>query len=220
MGIVVQFPRHARASAGSAGYKSGRKSDLETPVSRSIAKTCLPGTPCLDFVSQYQICDCVVPIRRASLDCPPAASHARCSASVVDMGPPYPNLGENQPKTLSGTGHLIIGRFRPMGREVDPHDFGRRILQRRESLKLSQDDLAAAVGQGTKQQTVDNWEHGKVKRPRVLLEIAKALRTSQEWLLYGEGSEELTVDEFWRLMSPDERELAIRLYRATKERAA
>ena len=60
MGIVLRF--HAGTSSG---HKSGRKAVRETPVSRSIGKTNSAGTPRLDLFSQYQTCDCVVPIRSA-----------------------------------------------------------------------------------------------------------------------------------------------------------
>src|SRR5258705_13988612 len=98
MGMVLNFPRH-HARASSRGYKSGRSSDRETPVSRSIDNTNSAGTPRLDFMSQYQTCDWVVPMRSAKGFCPPAKSHARLSASV-DMAAHYPNLGQLQPKNL------------------------------------------------------------------------------------------------------------------------
>lgn len=41
------------------------------------------------------------------------------------------------------------------------------------------------------QQGVDNIEQGIVGKPRNLLELASALSTSPEWLLYAEGAEEV-----------------------------
>lgn len=66
--------------------------------------------------------------------------------------------------------------------------FGKRVAARREKLDMSQADLAAAVGM--KQQGIDSIEHGEVARPRLLKEIAKALKTTQDWLLHKRGSED------------------------------
>ena len=60
---------------------------------------------------------------------------------------------------------------------------------RREKLRLSQPKLAKILN--STQQTVDGWEHGKARRPRLLLELSKALCTTQEWLLRAEGPEEI-----------------------------
>jgi transcriptional regulator with XRE-family HTH domain len=67
---------------------------------------------------------------------------------------------------------------------------GKRIRKRREALRLSQPKLAKILD--CPQQTIDGWEHGKAKRPRLLLELSKALCTTQEWLLREEGPEEVT----------------------------
>ncbi len=61
-------------------------------------------------------------------------------------------------------------------REVDPATLGRRVAARRGKLALSQEALAARVGM--KQQGIDAIEQGRVKRPRLLRELARALQTS------------------------------------------
>lgn len=66
---------------------------------------------------------------------------------------------------------------------------GNRIRKRRKALGVSQPKLAKILG--CPQQTIDGWEHGKAKRPRLLLELAIALCTTQEWLLRAEGPEEV-----------------------------
>lgn len=68
-------------------------------------------------------------------------------------------------------------------------DIGNRIVKRRKALGLSQPKLAKILD--CPQQTIDGWEHGKARRPRLLLELAKALCTTQEWLLKAEGPEEV-----------------------------
>jgi len=72
-------------------HRSGLSLCRGMPVSFSIDKTNSAGTPRLESLSQYQICDWVVPSRRASLDWPPTASHARCSASF-DMTRDHINI--------------------------------------------------------------------------------------------------------------------------------
>src|SRR5882672_1425249 len=95
---------HVRATSG---HKSGRNSPREMPVSRSIDNTNSAGTPRFDFSSQYQTCDCVVPIRSAKRFWPPASSHARLSA--FDMNSTYPNLGQMQLKNLCRTTDRNLG---------------------------------------------------------------------------------------------------------------
>ncbi len=56
-------------------------------------------------------------------------------------------------------------------------------------MELTQHQLAFAVGM--RQQGIDDIEHGEVSRPRLLREIARALKTSEEWLLWREGPEEV-----------------------------
>ena len=73
-------------------------------------------------------------------------------------------------------------------KEVDAAAFGRRMRLRRAKLGLSQEMLAERVGM--KQQGIDAIEQGRVKRPRLLREIAAALATSEDWLLWRRGGEE------------------------------
>lgn len=218
MGKVIQL-HEARASVG---HRSGRSSSRGTPVSRSIDSTNSAGTPRLDFSSQYQTIDCVVPMRSANGFWPPATPQARLSASV-DMPPQYQDFSITQPKSLCGTDYRILGRF-PVMRKVDKIAFGSRVARRRVALKLNQTEVAKAVGM--KQQGVDAIENGRVARPRLLKELAVALRTTQEWLLWHEGDEdapELDPDEILALLrrlKPARRKLAIRMLRAMEEEEA
>lgn len=194
---------HARASS-SAGYKSGLNSERETPVSRSIGSTNSPGTPRLERMSQYQTCDCVVPIRSAKGFCPPAASQARLSAS--DIGALYPNLGGLQPKNLWGPNNRNFGSILPMSRqEIDPIEFGQRVRARRVELGMSQAELAEKSGQS--QSNIGWIEQGKAKKPaKQVLPLVDALRTSTDWLLYGTGEKETGL----RLLSDHE---IVQIYR-------
>lgn len=186
MGDVIQLPsRHGRASAGSVGYKSGRNSWRGIPVSRSIGKTNSPGTPFFDLSSQYQTCDCVVPIRSAKGFCPPATSQARRNAAF-DMQPFYPLLGEKQPKNLCVGRYLKFGYMAPM-REIDKDAFARRVIARLNKLEMSQS--AAARQLGVPQQTMQNICRGMVAHPRFINELAELLLTTREWLLFGNGPE-------------------------------
>ena len=60
-----------------------------------------------------------------------------------------------------------------------------RIKAIREEAEMSQQDLAALSGVG--QSTIGMIESGERKNPRNLLEIAKALKVSAEWLKTGRG---------------------------------
>lgn len=70
--------------------------------------------------------------------------------------------------------------------------FGRRVATRREKLQLSQPDLAELIGMS--QQGIHSIEAGESGRPRKLIELADALRTSTIWLLKGTGPEEIPDD--------------------------
>lgn len=87
-------------------------------------------------------------------------------------------------------------------REVDPAALGRRIALRRAKLGLSQEALAARIGM--KQQGVDAIEQGRVKRPRLLRELARALRTTEDWLLFRRGPEEPAAAEQKRVPAGQE----------------
>lgn len=213
MGDVVRL--HAGASAG---HKSGRSSSRGIPVSRSIGSTNSAGTPRLDLVSQYETICCLVPMRSAKGFCPPATSQARRNASL-DMGAPYPILGEKQPKNQCATGNLLFGIPSPMEMD-DPVAFARRIVARRSALGMSQADLRKALG--VPQQTLGNWERGKVKRARMLLELSEALATTPQWLLRGEGPEsvgavtehaEKEITETIQEISEDNRKILLRVAR-------
>ncbi|SRR5258708_8216595 len=208
MGIVIRLQqRHARASSG---HKSGRNSLRETPVSRSMDNTNSAGTPRLDFVSQYQTCDWVVPMRSAKGFCPPAKSQASLSASV-DMGPQYPILGHLQPKNLCRTANLDFGSLEPM-KEANPIAFGNRVRERRNAHGMSQTRLADLSGYS---QTNIGWvEKGKAKRPHIQAEaLAQALRTPTEYLLWGTGPKEIgppimnddELRESYNILSPEDR---------------
>lgn len=77
-------------------------------------------------------------------------------------------------------------------RSVDKKAFGKRVAAKRKARGLSQPALAEAVGMS--QQGINNLEQGVVQRPRGLIELAAALRTTPEWLLYGEGIETVAID--------------------------
>lgn len=74
---------------------------------------------------------------------------------------------------------------------VDKAAFGRRVAARRDELKLSQGQLAELVGMG--QQGIDAIEQGRVARPRMLRELATTLKTTERWLLWREGPQELAT---------------------------
>ncbi len=58
-----------------------------------------------------------------------------------------------------------------------------RVKARRVELNLTQSKLASMVG--LKQQSIQQIESGNVKRPRFIIEIAKALKCDPDWLING-----------------------------------
>ncbi|RKR53193.1 helix-turn-helix protein [Yokenella regensburgei] len=60
-----------------------------------------------------------------------------------------------------------------------------RLKQKRIELNLTQTQLAELSG--TNQQTIQQVESGKTKRPRYIVELAQALKCDPLWLLYGTG---------------------------------
>lgn len=98
---------------------------------------------------------------------------------------------------------------------VDKRAFGARLKARRERLGLSQDDLATAVAM--RQQGIVNIEQGVVSRPRHLRELAAVLGTTEEWLLWKEGPEELDENTeavaLLQALSPEKRRAAMRFLR-------
>jgi transcriptional regulator with XRE-family HTH domain len=104
------------------------------------------------------------------------------------MESPYPFLGIFQPRTLSKTVNREFGRFADMV-DTSAKGLGKRIKKRRKQLGLSQPKLAKALS--IPQQTIAGWESGVSRRPRYLLEAAKVLCTTEEWLLREEGPEEI-----------------------------
>lgn len=185
MGNVIDL-QHARASI-SEGHKSGRNSERETPVSRSIGKTNSAGTPFFDRLSQYQTSDCLVPMSSASLSWLPARSHARLSAST-DMSVPYPNLGSGQPKNMLRTRNPNFGKL--WGMKPDPVEFGRRVRERRDEMRWSQTRLAKEAGMSDT--NIGVIERGEMKDPRKqALILAEALLVTPDWLLTGRGQKEL-----------------------------
>lgn len=221
--MLLKFPKRSHVRA-SAGHKSGRKSDLGIPVACSIDKTNSAGTPLLERVSQYQTCDCVVPIRSAKGFCPPATSQARFKASL-DMAPGYLNLGDVQQKNLCMTPYLSFGNLGAMKKVVDKKAFGERVTRRRTKLGLSQGEVAKAVGM--KQQGVQNIEAGIVARPRAMMELAAILETTEKWLLWKEGPEELRkrassaelkeIQETYQTLSGSARAIALRFFRSLRD---
>jgi len=69
-------------------------------------------------------------------------------------------------------------------RQIDKEAFGRRLADARNRAKLTQAQLADATGYT--QQSIQGFEDGKVARPGSIAEIASALGTTIDWLLYGD----------------------------------
>lgn len=60
-----------------------------------------------------------------------------------------------------------------------------RVKDSMNAMDLSQSALAKLVG--VSQPTINDLLHGRIEKPRFILPLANALKTTPEWLLYGEG---------------------------------
>lgn len=69
-------------------------------------------------------------------------------------------------------------------RPIDKQAFGRRLAEARKRAKLTQAQLADATGYT--QQSIQGFEDGQVARPGAIAEIASALGTTIDWLLYAD----------------------------------
>lgn len=76
-------------------------------------------------------------------------------------------------------------------RRVDKPAFAARVRRRMESLNTNPTAVARALG--LRQQTVDNIVQAKVGRPGFIVELARVLCTTTDWLLWEEGPEEIEV---------------------------
>ncbi|MBS7782419.1 MULTISPECIES: XRE family transcriptional regulator [Providencia] len=77
-----------------------------------------------------------------------------------------------------------------------------RVKNKRMILGLTQSELADTVG--TTQQSIEQLESGKTKRPRFLPELAKALNCTVEWLITGQEkkSDILLPESDWGGVEP------------------
>ncbi len=71
-------------------------------------------------------------------------------------------------------------------------NLGIRLKQARLKKKLTQEELAEIVG--IKQQAVQRIEAGKVRSTSYVVQLAKALNVTSEWLALGEGSDTDALD--------------------------
>jgi len=83
-----------------------------------------------------------------------------------------------------------------MGSKVVNPELGKRIRKARLAAGMSQPELAMKCGLG--QSAIAEIEAGRVRRPKRLREIARALRVSEEWLLDErppEAAQKVTADD-------------------------
>lgn len=106
---------------------------------------------------------------------------------------------------------------KPVEKPVDQIALGARIARRRDALNITQEELAEAVGMS--QQGIGSIELGEVERPRKLREIAAVLGTTQEWLLWEEGPEEVSESPLplWQKLNPQQRRQLMHVMKAMVE---
>jgi transcriptional regulator with XRE-family HTH domain len=178
--MLIKFPTktpHARASADSTGYKSGRNSDLGIPETRSTSKTLSGGTS-----SHCETACGVMPSGAASPAKPPAASIARRSASFLSL-----MAGNSSIALVSSQASLHCAYQASLYAIGVPKEMtiGVRIkLARKRIDGLTQVKLGEAVG--ATGGAVSNWERNSERPdPDKYPKLRKALRVPYKWLLEG-----------------------------------
>ena len=168
MGIVLKFPRHARASTG---YRSGRNSCREMPDTRSSAMTLNGGTSSHCDTACFEI-----PNSSATLVSPPADSSARLSASLRSclMDKISTTALSKSQATVHWTNKVLLYN--------GPMTIGARIRIARKRLDKTQKEVADHFGITV--QAVSAWERGETKDlSRERIEgIATFLEVSRDWL--------------------------------------
>src|SRR5262245_7078989 len=172
MSQIVQFPGHAGAL--SLGYKSGRSSYRDTPVTRSTSKTRKGGTS-----SHWEIAEGEIPRSAASLADVPALSIAAFKARFAMLiGPHLSTTQANGQALLNCRDKArLYSRAMSLGKRI-------RLLRKRRGMTLKQ--LGNAVG--VTDSAVSNWER-EVDRPDIdhIPSIVNALKTTADFLLLGNG---------------------------------
>lgn len=175
MGDIVRF--HARASAGSGGYKSGRNSYRGMPDARSTASTRRGGTS-----SHWQTACAETPTCLPSAAGPPAALIARPNASCVLL-----MVSMSSTALLRSQALLHCGRKAMLYTVV--MTLGNRIRAARERLvpEMTQDMLGGVFGITGK--AVSQWELDTTAPHRNKLpKLARTLKVPLAWLSEGKGA--------------------------------
>ena len=94
---------------------------------------------------------------------------------------------------------------------MNTQEFGKRLKDKRESLDITQDDVASATKGLLSRGGLSQWESGKTQKisAEALLLVAKRLRTTSEYLLYGLEPQKLpesALAEVWHRLTPDQQQ--------------
>lgn len=184
MGEVVRFSRrHARASASSTGYRSGRNSWRGMPEAASTASTRSGGTS----VHCETAC-AVTPISLASSACPPTRSFARSKGDLSSME-------RNSSIALPISQATLHCRAKEALYNVEM-TMGKRIqaARRRITPKLTQRALATALGVSDK--AVSGWERDEASPEYSKMpDLRRILRVTYAWLMEGGDAPPPSVDD-------------------------
>lgn len=166
--------RHARASADSAGYKSGLNSCRETPDNRSTAMTRSGGTS-----SHCDTACAEMPSDSAKAVKPPVASIARLSASLGS------SMTKNSSMALPGS-QASLPCFAKAALYSFDMTLGNRIETARTRLNLTRPQVAEACE--VTPQAVYRWER-EGDRPEYerFPPLRRVLRVTYAWLMEGDG---------------------------------
>lgn len=105
---------------------------------------------------------------------------------------------------------------------MNTQEFGKRLKERREALDLTQDDVASATKGLLSRGGLSQWESGKTQKisAEALLLVAKRLRTTNEYLLYGIEPiklPEAALAEVWDRLTPEQQQHIVDIARIDYE---
>lgn len=84
--------------------------------------------------------------------------------------------------------------------DINKKAFGARVAMRRRAIGWTAEQLANQIGM--RQQGISSIEQGVTARPRLIRELASALRTTPEWLWWERGPEEIAAPKPMDAVAP------------------
>jgi hypothetical protein len=185
----------------SAGYRSGRNRDRDTPLTASISNTRSAGA--LPAESQPEIVPCDLSDKRlANADWPPTFEHASSNASFDSGADDSSLMGPINAQSVNNVNAYSVKSLRDTAAmskraETPPSPFWQRLTDAWQSAHLPVTQNGVAVKLGMSQGSVRRWYTGDgLPEFETAVDIAKRGKVCVEWLLTGRGAKTPIVDDY------------------------